>query len=114
MSDHHRDVWTLHRRSDGGALADLVVTGGDFPWLNGRVDPKDGFAEVRQLFAEELRLLDDIDENAESWERAYDAVRNAVTLRCPEGQEVPEFLLHIDRNEAWWRWSDEPFDEEDA
>jgi hypothetical protein len=25
---------------------------------------------------------------------------------------VPEFLLHIDGTEAWWRWSDEPFEGE--
>ncbi|GAB3936611.1 hypothetical protein GCM10027614_13400 [Micromonospora vulcania] len=68
-------------------------------------------AEVRPLFAEELRLLDGIDEDVESWECAYDAVRNDVTLRYPNGQDVPEFLLHIEGDEAWWRWSDEPFDE---
>ncbi|MEV6847472.1 hypothetical protein [Actinoplanes sp. NPDC051411] len=37
----------------------------------------------------------------------------AVTLRYPEGNEVPEFLLHIQGDEAWWRWSDEPFDDDD-
>jgi hypothetical protein len=114
VSDHHDGAWTLHRRDDDGVLADLVVTGGDFPWLNARVDPREGLAGVRPLFAEELRLLDGIDEDVESWERAYEAVRNAVTLRYPDGQEVPEFHLHLDGNEAWWRWSDEPFDEEDA
>ncbi|WP_247675084.1 hypothetical protein [Micromonospora sp. M51] len=81
-------------------------------WLNARVDRREGLAEVRTLFAKELRLLDGVDEDAESWERAYEAVRNTVTLRYPDGQEVPEFLLHIDGNEAWWRWSDEPFSEE--
>jgi hypothetical protein len=70
VSDHHGAVWTLHRRDDGGALADLAVTGGDFPWLNARVDPREGLTEVRPLFAEELRLLDGIDEDVESWERA--------------------------------------------
>ncbi|GIJ13108.1 hypothetical protein Van01_63220 [Micromonospora andamanensis] len=44
----------------------------------------------------------------------YETVRNAVTLRYPDGQEVPEFLLHLDGDEAWWRWSDEPFDEQNA
>ncbi|MBX6751337.1 MAG: hypothetical protein IRY85_17015 [Micromonosporaceae bacterium] len=33
-------------------------------------------------------------------------------LRNPEGRDVPEFLLHIDGDQAWWRWSDEPFDED--
>ncbi|WP_431883265.1 hypothetical protein [Micromonospora gifhornensis] len=114
MRDDQCDVWTLHRRDDGGLLADLVVTGGDFPWLNAHVRPTEGFPEVRPLFAEELRLLDHIDQNGESWERAYDAVRNAVTLRYPQGREVPEFLLHIEGDEAWWRWSDEPFDKENS
>ncbi len=43
---------------------------------------------------------------------AYNAIRTVVTLRYPEGHEVPEFLLHIDGDVAWWRWSDEPFDED--
>ncbi|PYC75000.1 hypothetical protein C7C45_03700 [Micromonospora arborensis] len=114
MSNHHDGAWTLHRRDDGEVLADLVVTGGDFPWLNARIDPKEGLAEVRPLFATELRLLDRIDEDIDSWERAYDAVQDAVTLRYPDGRKVPEFLLHVDGDEAWWRWSDEPFDEKDG
>ncbi|MEG3632568.1 hypothetical protein [Micromonospora palythoicola] len=114
MIDRHGGAWTLHRRDGGGVLAELVVNGGDFPWLNARVDPGEGLAQFRPLFAEELRLLDAIDEDVESWERAYEAVRNAVTLRYPDGQEVPEFLLHLDGDEAWWRWSDEPFDEQNA
>ncbi|WP_307870928.1 hypothetical protein [Micromonospora sp. C51] len=107
-------AWTLHRRGDSEVVAELVVNGGDFPWLNARVDPREGLAELRPLFAEELRLLDSINEDVKSWEHAYEAVRNAVTLRYPDGQEVPEFLLHIDGDEAWWRWSDEPFDEQNA
>jgi hypothetical protein len=105
-------VWTLHRRDDGRIIADLAVTSADFPWLNARVDPRDGLEEVLPLFAEELFRLDRIDDDTESWEQAYNAIRTVVTLRYPEGQEVPEFLLHIDGDEAWWRWSDEPFDED--
>jgi hypothetical protein len=47
-------------------------------------------------------------ERAPTWSaRTYDAVVDAVTLRHPGGQVVAEFLLHLDRDEAWWRWSDE-------
>jgi hypothetical protein len=109
--DHRGDVWTLHRRDDGKIVADLVVTGGDFPWLNAHVHPYDGLVDLRPLFAEELRLLDRIDDGVEPWERAYEAVRNAVILRYPQGHEVPEFLLHIDGDDAWWRWNDELFDD---
>ncbi len=73
--------------------------------------PYPGFEEVQPLFDEELRLLDDVDNTADAWEAAYEKVRAAVTLRYPDGGEVPEFLLHIDKGEAWWRWSDEAFND---
>jgi hypothetical protein len=111
IADHGR-VWTLHRGDDGELLADLVVTGGDFPWLHGRVHAHEGLAGVRPLFAEELRLLESIDDDVAFWERSYEQVREAVNLRYPDGREVPEFLLHIDGDQAWWRWSDQPFQEE--
>jgi hypothetical protein len=87
------------------------VTGGDFPWLYARLDPGPGFEAIRPLFAEELRRLRDSDRDEEAWAAAYEAIRRAVRLRYPDGGNVPEFLLHIDGDEAWWRWSDEPFDE---
>jgi hypothetical protein len=108
MSDEAR-VWRL---VDGdGLLAELMVTGGDFPWLNAEVRPTERFARIRPLFEEELRRVDHLDDDDASWEAAYDRNRQAVSLLYPDGQAVPEFLLHIDGDEAWWRWSDEPFPE---
>jgi hypothetical protein len=49
------------------------------------------------------------DDDDDAWEAAYDRVRAAVSLIAPDGQAVPEFLLHIEGQDAWWRWSDEPF-----
>jgi hypothetical protein len=89
-----------------------VIVGGEFPWLNAHVEHRSGFEELLPLFAEELNRLDRIDDDAAFWEEAYDALRAAVTLRYPDGDEVPEFLLHIDGTEAWWRWSDDPFTED--
>ena len=60
---------------------------------------------------EEIRLVDD-DENIQSWEDAYHRIRVEVSLAAPDGHLVPEFLLHIDGSEAWWRWTDEPFEDE--
>jgi hypothetical protein len=91
-------------------IAHLIVYGGDFPWLNARVLPKEGFEEVHPIFEDELRLLDDED-NIERWEGAYYSVRAEVKLAAPDGHLVPEFLLHIDGSEAWWRWSDTPFED---
>lgn len=107
MPDRQRPPWTLYRGAE--LIADLVVAGRDFPWLNARVRPRDGFDDVRPLFAEELGLLDDLDQQPDAWEAAYQAIRAVLTLKDPDGREVPEFLLHVDGDEAWWRWSDEPF-----
>ena len=49
-------VWQLVR--DDELLAELVVTGGDFPWLNAEIRPSAGFAEVRPLFDNELWRLE--------------------------------------------------------
>lgn len=102
----------MHRRDDGSVVAGLIVTGGDFPWLHARVDAREGFAGLRPLFAEQLRQLDRIDDDAGGWEKAYGAVRNAVTLHDPQGRAVAEFLLHVDGDGAWWRWADQPFGED--
>jgi hypothetical protein len=103
-------TWQLLRGDQ--IVADLIVYGGDFPWVNARLEPKEGFEEIRPIFEDELRLLDADDENVEAWEQAYYRVRSEVKLAHPDGHLVPEFLLHIDGTEAWWRWSDEPFEGE--
>jgi len=50
-------VW---RRRGNELVADLIVTGGDFPWLNASVQATPAFEELRPLFAEDLRLLDQL------------------------------------------------------
>ncbi len=105
--NHGEQVWRLVQGEE--LLAELIVTGGDFPWLNARIRAMPGFEAVRPLFEEELRALEHIDDDLGSWQAAYDRIRRAVSLLYPEGRPVPEFLLHVDGEDAWWRWSDEPF-----
>ncbi len=101
MSEAGR-VWQLVRGDE--LLAGLVVTGGDFPWLNAKVRPATGFAEIRPLFDEELRRLEFLDDDLEQREAAYRRIREVVHLLAPDGRPVPEFLLHIEGEDAWWRW----------
>ena len=68
----------------------------------------------RPLFDNELQRLDFLDEEPEQWEAAYRRVREMVCLLTPDGRPVPEFLLHIEGENAWWRWSDEPFPAEEG
>jgi hypothetical protein len=77
--------------------------------LNARIRVIPGFEAVRPLFEEELRALEHIDGDLGSWQAACDRIRAAVSLHCPESRPVPEFLLHVDGQDAWWRWSDESF-----
>lgn len=99
--------WRLMRGEE--LLAELAVTGGDFPWLRARVRAMPGFEAVRPLFEDELRALARIDDDLGAWQAAYDRIRRAANLHYPEGRPVPEFMLHVDGEDAWWRWSDEPF-----
>ena len=100
-------VWRLVRGDE--LLAELMVTGGDFPWLNAKVRSAAGFAEVRPLFDDEIRRLEFIDDELEQWEAAYRRIREVVRLLAPDGRPVPEFMLHIEDEDAWWRRIDEPF-----
>ncbi|MFI1767798.1 hypothetical protein ACH41H_37930 [Streptomyces sp. NPDC020800] len=100
-------VWCV--RTEDEPVGEILIDEADFPWLAGRFVPGPGFAAVRDLFARELALADrDDDAGWEEWESAYDEIRRRVALSSPDGP-VPEFLLHIEGERAWFRWSDEPF-----
>jgi hypothetical protein len=104
-------VW--HLWHNGVVVAELHVCGGDFPWAQATVVRHAGFADVEPLFVEEHRLLNELkDEETAEWTAAYEQIRRETRLTQPGGGDVAEYLLHIDGDEAWWRWSDEPFDAE--
>jgi hypothetical protein len=109
VSDVER-VWQLVRPR-GELLAELVVNDSDFPWLNAKIRPAAGFEDVRPLFEDELRWLHALDGGHGQWNAAYRRIRETVRLLAPDGHPVPEFLLHIEGDDAWWRWSEESFPE---
>ncbi|MDG4767950.1 hypothetical protein O7632_28220 [Solwaraspora sp. WMMD406] len=107
--------WLL-RDHDGVLLAELVVTDGDFPWLYATLHQTEAFEPVRPLFEQELRAMRASEDGeaagdaagaVDAWERAYLELRAATVLIDPDGRPVSEFLLHVDGDEAWWRWIDE-------
>lgn len=105
----HDEVWQLHHGDR--VVAALHVTEADFPWLRARVEPAPGFDTLAPLLAEEARLADALDDGVSAeWEAAHDRVRAVTRLTRPDGRDVPEYLLHVDGSEAWWRCSDEPVD----
>ncbi|MFE2459137.1 hypothetical protein [Streptomyces sp. NPDC059402] len=102
---------------DGGAdteIGEILIEDADFPWLSGRFRAGPAFDAVRGLFARELALAErDGAEHWAEWETVYAEIGRRVRLVSPDGP-VAEFLLHIDGDRAWFRWSDEPFEREGA
>ncbi|MDG9719534.1 hypothetical protein [Streptomyces sp. DH24] len=106
------DVWQV--RCGTESVGEILIEEADFPWLSGRFVPGPAYDGVRELFARELALTErDDDDHWTEWEAAYDEIRRRVTLSSPDGP-VPEFLLHIDGDQAWFRWSDVPHDAPDT
>jgi hypothetical protein len=101
------DKWRLRCR--GEEVASLEVTDADQPWLIAAVHASPRFADVRDAFDEEAVLVDG-DELGPAWEAAYTRIRESFELLYPDGTVVPEFILHIEGERAWWRWNDQPFE----
>ena len=102
-------VWRLLRGE--ATIGEIHITDADFPWLNGRFVARDGFEDVRPLFEAELALMDHEGElDIETWESIYKQITDTLALVKADGTPVAEFLLHIKNDDAWFRWSDEPFD----
>jgi hypothetical protein len=108
------DVWRVRDRTTGADVGEIVVDDADFPWLSGRFSPGPAFGAVRDLFARELALAerDDAGHWAE-WEAVHARIAASVSLASPDGP-VAEFLLHIEGDRAWFRWSEEPLGTKDA
>ncbi|GAA3983621.1 MULTISPECIES: hypothetical protein [Streptomyces] len=104
------EVWRVH--SGDEAVGEILIDDADFPWLEGRFTAGPAYGAVQELFARELALAKRDDEDHwKEWETVHDEIRRRVSLSSPDGP-VPEFLLHIEGERAWFRWSDEPFADE--
>lgn len=63
---------------------------------------------VRPRFDDGLALAGS-DEQVAAWEASCARILGALSLVAPDGP-VAAFLLHIEGDAAWFRWSDEPLD----
>jgi hypothetical protein len=100
-------VWTLHDAD--GAVATITTAQTDFPWLEAKFLEQPGFEGYRSLF--DLKLAATEREDWAEAEKLYLAIRAKLRLTDPVGIDVPEFLLHVRGEEAWFRFSYEPFDD---
>ncbi|MER6956728.1 MULTISPECIES: hypothetical protein [unclassified Streptomyces] len=105
------EVWQVRDLAGGADLGEIVVAEADFPWLSGRFTAGPAYDAVEPLFTRELLLMEA--EDWQEWELLQSEIRRRVSLISPRGP-VPEFLLHIEDDVAWFRWSDEPFEADRA
>ena len=94
--------WWLKRGDE--TLARILVYGIDQPWFLGRFEPLGGFEAVRGRFERQLYLLEQKDWAAfeELWAELCGL---GLTLERPgTGEVASEFLLHIQGQDAWFRY----------
>ena len=104
-----KERWLL--KTGATLVGSIDVTGTDQPWLTGRFYAEPRFAEFRDLFKRELALVEgNLDRELAQWEEVYGRIQKRLRLLKPDGTAVLEYLLHIDGENAWFKYSDEPFE----
>ena len=94
--------WELVR-PDGEVLGRLAQDGADGPWVLCSFQAGAGFAEVAELFAEDIGLIEE--DEMDAWAMVYERIeRLGLSLRPADGGEpIREFALHVDGDRAWFR-----------
>lgn len=105
-------AWTVTQHNELVGVID--VDDFDWPWLYGVFKPTPAFERFRERFDAERRLIEettfDSIEEVEARESIQRSLRaDGLCLRRPDGTAVAEFMLHVDDDRAWFRYSDEPF-----
>ncbi|TDQ45863.1 hypothetical protein [Actinorugispora endophytica] len=113
MDDSGR-LWRLCEGDE--TVAEIEITEADFPWLHGRLRARPGLERWRPVFAEDLALSRHLEEHADAdrvarSDELYERLNADLALVAPDGAAVAEFLLHVDGDEAWFRWIDAGPDE---
>ena len=93
-------IWLVIHHEE--LVAELAVERVDRRWLRGSVSRRERFEVLAPLFAREARLAATIGTTPGWWE-AHQELRSQIRLIRPSGDEVPEFILHIDGAQASWR-----------
>ena len=111
MKNNIFGVWAFKKHDE--TIAEVDVTKTDQPWFIGTLNnTTPQFAFVKELW-EKIHI--EIDN--EDWDTVDILFKNwdesEIIFHHPDGQPVAELLLSFDENnEVYFRYSDEPFDEE--
>ncbi|MGX4731998.1 hypothetical protein [Kitasatospora griseola] len=100
------ETWRLVHGED--LVGEIRIDDADFPWLHGEFTPGPGWPGFAPRFAECRELAEA--EEWDAWGRIHLTLEQELTLHAPEGP-MAEFLLHIEPPRAWFRFSEEPFED---
>lgn len=77
----------------------------DQPSINCKFEPAEAYADFKPLFDAELQELEK-DEDLELWQRLYQKIFDLnLRLESEDGsKQINEPLLHIQDDEAWFRY----------
>ncbi len=94
------DDWILKRGFI--VLGHLIYEDTSQPFFYFKFHPEPAYCSVQQLFSEEVRLMDQSEEEwIEAGEKIYQLGLTLVSMT--EQTEVDDFLIHIDGELAWLR-----------
>ncbi|MEE9912108.1 MAG: hypothetical protein K4571_10330 [Deltaproteobacteria bacterium] len=77
----------------------------DFPWHRGTFQATEDFEDVKQLFEEELELIELNDLNSDKWDNIWSEIKKPGLhlVALEQNKVINTFLIHINGKEAWWR-----------
>jgi hypothetical protein len=97
----------LHLIRGETLLGKLSIYEFDMPWVRAKFEPTPAFADAKPIFDREVALLDTGDEDGwQEWELAQDEIEKMGLhlVETSNGTIITQFLLHIENNEAWFRY----------
>jgi len=76
----------------------------DQPYFHCRFEATEAFQLIKWFFDEELKLLNG--EDFEVWDEFYNQITNfnLMLVVSENGEIIKSFLLHIENDEAWFRY----------
>jgi len=86
-------------------LGTITHISDDFPWHQGSFNPTENFEDVKQLFDEELRIVESDDLDNDKWENIWSKIiePGLRLVSLDQNKEMNDFLIHIDGEETRWR-----------
>lgn len=91
-------------KQDNQLVGMLRIDTIDQPYFYCKFESTEAFHYIKSFFEEELKLLNN--EDFEIWDEFYNQITsfNLKLIKCESGEVIKDFILHIQNDEAWFRY----------